>query len=63
MRRFSVKFALRQLTTDQMECHTMVTGDLLEKITQDPMFLKKNVSGDESLVFAYDPEMKMKSSE
>ena len=63
MRRVSAKFVPRQLTTDQMDCRMMVAGDLFQKSTQDPTFLKKTVTGDESLVFAYDPETKMQSSE
>jgi hypothetical protein len=63
MRRVSVKFVPRQLTTDQMECHMMVTGDLFGKSMQDPTFLKKIVTGDKSFVFAYDLETKMQSSE
>ena len=59
MRRVSAKFVPRQLTTDQMECCMMVTGDLFEKSMQDPMFLTKIITGDELCVFAYDPEMKM----
>ena len=55
----SAKFVPRQLTTDQMECCMMVTGDLFEKSMQDPMFLTKIITGDELCVFAYDPEMKM----
>jgi len=41
----------------------MVAGDLFEKSTQDPTFLIKIVTGDESWVFAYDPETKMQSAE
>ena len=63
MRRVSAKFVPKQLTTDQMECPMMVAEDLFEKSTQDPTFLTKIVTGDESWVFAYDPEMKLQSSE
>ena len=58
MRCVSAKFVLRQLTMDKMECRMMVAGDLFEKSTQDPTFLTKIVTGDESWVFAYDPEMR-----
>jgi len=63
MRHVSAKFVLRQLTTEQMECRTMVAGNLFEKSTQDPTFLTKTVMGDESRVFAYNPETKMQSAE
>ena len=59
MRRVSAKFVSRRLSTDQMECRMMVVGDLFEKSTQDPTFITKIVTGDESWVFAYDPETKM----
>jgi len=62
MRRVSAKFVPRQLTTDQMESRMMVNGDLFEKSTQDPTFLTKIVTGDESWVFASDPETKMQSA-
>jgi hypothetical protein len=64
MRYVSAKFVLRRhLTTGQMECHMMVAGDLFKKSMKHPMFLKKIVTGDESLVFAYNLEMKIQSSE
>ena len=63
MRRVSAKFVPRQLTTDQMECRMKVAGELFEKSTQDPTFLTKIVTGDESWVFAYDPETKVQSAE
>jgi len=53
LRHVSAKFVLRQLTTDQIECRMMVAGDLFEKSTQDPTFLTKIVTDDESWVFAY----------
>ncbi|XP_023726193.1 histone-lysine N-methyltransferase SETMAR-like [Cryptotermes secundus] len=63
MRHVSAKFVPRQLTMDQMECCMMVAGDLFNKSTQDPTFLKKIITGDESLMFAYDLETRMQSSE
>jgi len=39
MRRVSAKFLPRQLTTDQVGCRMMVTGDLFGKSVQDPEFL------------------------
>jgi hypothetical protein len=60
MRHVSEKFFPRQLTIDQMECCMMVTGELFEKSTQDLTYLKKIITGDESLVY---PETKMQSLE
>ena len=62
MRRVSAKLVPRQLTTGQMECRMMVAGYLFEKSTQDPTFLTKIVNGDESWVFAYNPETQMNSA-
>jgi hypothetical protein len=59
MRHVSAKFVPRQLTTNQVECRMMVTGDLFERSMQDPMFLTKFITGDESWVFTYNPETKM----
>jgi transposase len=63
MRHVSAKFVARQLTMNQMGCRMMVAGDLFEKSTQDTTFLTKNVMGDESWAFAYEPETKMQSAE
>jgi hypothetical protein len=62
MRSISAKFVPRQLTTDQMECRMMVAGDLFDQSKQDPTFLQKIITGNESLAFA-NPETKMQSSE
>uniref|UniRef100_A0A8C4X9K6 Protein GVQW3-like n=1 Tax=Erpetoichthys calabaricus TaxID=27687 RepID=A0A8C4X9K6_ERPCA len=62
MRRVCAKFVLRLLTTDQMEFRMFVAGDLFQKSSQDSTFLEKIVTGDESWVYAYDPETKMRSS-
>jgi len=63
MRLVRAMFVLRQLTTDQMECRMMVVGDFFEESTHDPTFLTKIVLGDESWVFAYDPETNVHSAE
>ena len=61
--RVSAMFLPRQLTTDQMECLMLVAGDQFEKSTQDPTFITRVVSGDESLVFAYAQETKIQAAE
>ena len=62
MRHVSAKFVPRQLTIDQTECHMIIAGDLFEKSMQDPTFLTKIVTHDESWVFTYNPETKMQSA-
>jgi hypothetical protein len=63
VRRVCAKFVCRLLSDDQMESRKTIAGDLFEQSTQDPSFLSKVVAGDESSVFAYDPETTMQSSE
>jgi hypothetical protein len=46
-----------------MACRATTAGDLFEQSMQDPSFLNKVVTGDESWVFAYDPDTMMQSSE
>ncbi|KAG2455326.1 MOS1T transposase, partial [Polypterus senegalus] len=62
MRRVCANFVPRLLTTDQMEFRMFVAGDLFQKSSQDPTFLEKIVTADESWVYAYIPETKMRSS-
>jgi hypothetical protein len=62
-RRVCAKCFPRLLSDEQMECRKTIAGELFEQSTQDPSFLGKVVTGDESWVFEYDPETKMQSSE
>jgi histone-lysine N-methyltransferase SETMAR len=63
MRRVCAKCVPRLLSDDQRECKKTIAGDLFEQSTQDPSFLGKVVTRDESWVFAYDPETKIQPSE
>jgi hypothetical protein len=63
MRLVCANFVPRLFSDDQMECKKTIAGDLFEQSTQDPSFLGKMVTGDESWVFTYDPKTKMQSSE
>jgi histone-lysine N-methyltransferase SETMAR len=63
MRRVCAKFVPRLLSDDEMECRKTIGGNSFEQSKQEPSFLGKVVTGNESLVFGYDPETKMQSSE
>jgi hypothetical protein len=56
------KFVPQFFSDNQLECRKTIAGDLFEQSVQDRSFLGKVVTGDESWVFAYDPETKMQSS-
>jgi hypothetical protein len=63
MRRVSVKFVPRLLTEEQKDNRVNVCRDLKEELRNDPNFLTKIVTGDESWCYAYDPETKQASSQ
>jgi hypothetical protein len=59
----AAKFVLRLLYREQKEFHAAVAQDLLETANNDPDFLKKVITGDESWVYGYDPKTKAQSSQ
>jgi hypothetical protein len=63
MRLVSAKFVCRLLTEEQKDSCVNVCRDLKEKLRNDPNFLTKIVTGDESWCYAYDPETKQASSQ
>jgi len=63
MRRVCAKFVPRILIEDQMENRKLIAVELFERSTNENDFLSKIVTGDETWVFAYDPETKLQSSE
>ena len=54
------KILLPILTEDQVE-RKVIMARLFEWSMQEPDFLSKNITGDESLVFVCDPQMKCQS--
>jgi hypothetical protein len=62
MRRVSAKFVPRLPTEQQKDDRLNVCRDL-EELRNDPNFLTKIVTGDESWCYAYDPETKQASSQ
>jgi hypothetical protein len=55
MRRVSTKFVPRLLTEEQKDNCVNVCRNLKEELRNDPNFLTKIVTGDESWCYAYDP--------
>jgi hypothetical protein len=58
MKRVTAKFVPRLLTEEQKNKHVNVYRDLQEQLKNDPQFLTKVVTGDESWCYGYDPESK-----
>ena len=54
----SVKSVPKLLTVEQKETRLAVARDLLQCAGQDANYMKTLITGDESLVYAYDPETK-----
>jgi histone-lysine N-methyltransferase SETMAR len=63
MRHIAAKFVPRLLTDDQKQHSLEVSMELKKQVRNDPDFLYKVVTGDESLIHVYDPETKQKSSQ
>jgi len=62
-KRVAAKFVPRLLSREQKEFYAAVAQDLIETANNDPDFLKKVITGDESWVYGYDPETKAQSSQ
>jgi hypothetical protein len=58
MRRVAAKFVPRLLTEDQRKSRLTVCQDLKRELENDPNFLSRVKTGDESLCYGYDPESK-----
>jgi len=63
MRRVASKFVPRLLSVDQKQQRLDVCLDLKENAANDPSFLSNVITGDETWVYAYDPETKTQSSQ
>lgn len=62
MRRIVAKFVPWLLQNEQKQHHLEVCRELQQQLQEDPNFLSKVVTGDESWVYGYDPETKQQSS-
>ena len=63
MRRIAAKFVPRLLNNDQRDRRVQVCTELQEAVRHDPNFLSRVITGDESWVYAYDPETKQQSTQ
>ena len=63
MHRIAAKFVPRLMTNDQQAHCVQVCQDLLDHLENDKEFLSKIITGDESWVYGYDVETKVKSSQ
>ena len=63
MRRVASKFVPRLLSVDQKQQLLDVCLDLKENATNDPSSLTNVITGDETWVYAYDPETKTQSNQ
>ena len=63
MRRVSVKFILKLLSDEQKQHRLQVAKEMINRSENDPDFLNRVITGDESWVYGYDPETKVQSSQ
>jgi histone-lysine N-methyltransferase SETMAR len=63
IRRIAAKFVPRLLSNDQKEHRVAVCRELRDQARDDPNFISKVITGDESWVYGYDPETKQQSSQ
>jgi len=63
MRHVAAKFVPSLLTEDQQKSWLTVCQDLKRELENDPNFLSRVITGDESWYYGYDPESKQASSQ
>lgn len=63
MRKVCAKMVPKNLTIEQKDNQKNMCLDLLDRIENDPNFLSRVITGDESWIFEYDPETKRQSRE
>jgi len=63
MHRIAAKIVPRVLIQDQKDSQVVICQKLKETLKNDPMLLLNVITGDESIVNAYDPETKLQSSQ
>ena len=63
MRRVAAKFVPRILTAEQKEWRLSVATNMLQEAGSDENLMVQIITGDETWVYGYDPEMKRQSSQ
>ena len=61
MHRIAAKFVPRLLTPEQKEHRVEICEELRQRALDDPSFMWRVITGDESWVYGYDPESKQQS--
>ena len=59
MHRIAAKFVPSVLTQDQKDSRLAICQELKETVINDPTLLFNVIAGNESIVYAYDPETKL----
>jgi len=63
MHRIAAKFMPRVLTHDQKDSRITICQELKETVINEPTLLLNFITGDENIVYAYDLETRLQSSE
>jgi hypothetical protein len=63
MRQVCAKLVPTNLSDEQKENRVLVSREILDRVTSEPDFLQRVITGDETWVFVYDPTTKRQSSQ
>jgi len=63
MHQTAVKFVPRVLTQEEKDSRVAICQELKETVINDPTLLLNVITGNESIVYAYDPETKLQFSQ
>jgi len=63
MHRIAAKFVPRLLTAEQIQHRVAICQELHQHAMDDPSFMSRVITGDESWVYGYDPETEQQSSQ
>jgi len=63
MHHVAAKFVPRLLTPEQKEHHVAICQELCQRAVDDPSFMSRVITGEESWVYGYDLETKQESSQ
>jgi len=63
MHRIAANFVPRLLTPEQKEYRVAICQELRQRAIDDPSYMSRVITGDESWVYGYDPETKQQSSQ
>ena len=61
MKRVCTNFVPHLLTDDQRQRRISASSEMLEATKEDAKFLKRLITGDESLLYSYDPEKSLRA--